>query len=99
MAESPVFDRQKIFEIHNAKNKICETHTHKYTLHMRMKPPVFTRDKICKTHNINAQCKYTMQLHKWLESPIFARQKICEICAWSLAAWILDFAFAQSVVF
>ena len=40
-----------------------------------------------------------MQLHKWLESPIFARQKICEICAWSLAAWILDFAFAQSVVF
>ena len=50
-------------------------------------------------HNVNTQCKYTMQLHKWLESPIFARQKICEICAWSLAAWILDFAFAQSVVF
>ena len=35
-------------------------------------------------HNVNTQCKYTMQLHKWLESPIFARQKICEKYAFGL---------------
>ena len=67
-----------------------------------MKPPVFTRETISAIHNVNTQYKYAMQIHNavaQVAGDICRAKNLRKICVWSLAAWILDFAFAQSVVF